>query len=187
MPAELMACLLQRNTVPPRTARRLFFPHRLIGEGQLPHSAESFIAGATAGGIATGVTHPLDLLRTRFAAQGNERVREESEACASPRYGGMRGYAVIPGASDRGLGQIVPSMGMFFAGYETLRLPLGNLDLPFGSGGAVAGRGGVGDRQDGHFPARFGAEEDSSPGPDEKQIRPQEYARVRRCLSKHFV
>ncbi|KAK3485731.1 mitochondrial carrier domain-containing protein [Neurospora crassa] len=41
---------------------------------QLPPSVESFIAGASAGGVATAVTYPLDLLRTRFAAQGVERV-----------------------------------------------------------------------------------------------------------------
>ncbi len=35
----------------------------------------SFLAGAAAGGVATSVTYPLDLLRTRFAAQGGEKVR----------------------------------------------------------------------------------------------------------------
>jgi solute carrier family 25 thiamine pyrophosphate transporter 19 len=38
-----------------------------------------------------------------------------------------------------GLAQIVPFMGLFFAMYESLRLPLGALDLPFGSGDASAG------------------------------------------------
>lgn len=38
------------------------------------NNVKSFVAGAVAGGAATLVTYPLDLLRTRFAAQGNERV-----------------------------------------------------------------------------------------------------------------
>ena len=38
-----------------------------------------------------------------------------------------------------GVGQIIPHMGIFFATYETLRQPLGRLELPFGSGDATAG------------------------------------------------
>lgn len=41
---------------------------------RVPESAQSFLAGATAGGLATTFTYPLDLLRTRFAAQGEQRV-----------------------------------------------------------------------------------------------------------------
>lgn len=37
-------------------------------------NTKSFIAGAMAGGTATLATYPLDLLRTRFAAQGNKKV-----------------------------------------------------------------------------------------------------------------
>jgi solute carrier family 25 (mitochondrial thiamine pyrophosphate transporter), member 19 len=39
-----------------------------------PDSVKSFVAGAAAGSFATTVTYPLDLLRTRFAAQGGEKV-----------------------------------------------------------------------------------------------------------------
>lgn len=42
---------------------------------RVPESAQSFLAGATAGGLATTFTYPLDLLRTRFAAQGEQRVQ----------------------------------------------------------------------------------------------------------------
>lgn len=41
---------------------------------RVPESAQNFLAGATAGGLATTFTYPLDLLRTRFAAQGEQRV-----------------------------------------------------------------------------------------------------------------
>lgn len=91
-----------------------------------------------AGGLATTATYPLDLLRTRFAAQGSEKVyagllagiRDISE------HEGPRGFF-------RGLtaavSQIVPYMGLFFASYETLKLPLAGLSLPAGSGDALAG------------------------------------------------
>ncbi|KAL2137556.1 hypothetical protein VTI28DRAFT_9070 [Corynascus sepedonium] len=114
-----------------------------IGEGEerafvLPQAAESFIAGAVGGGAATATTYPLDLLRTRFAAQGNDRVYTGLRRAVSQiaREEGFRGFfrGLVPG-----LAQIVPYMGFFFAAYETLRPPLSGLELPFSSGGAVAG------------------------------------------------
>ena len=112
--------------------------HKAFGEHKLPAATESFIAGGSAGAIATTATYPLDLLRTRFAAQGTEKVY--SSLLASIREiahsEGPRGFFQGLGA---GVGQIIPYMGVFFATYETLRLPLGTLQLPFGSGDAAAG------------------------------------------------
>jgi solute carrier family 25 thiamine pyrophosphate transporter 19 len=112
---------------------------RLAGDRhKLPHAAESFIAGASAGAVATTATYPLDLLRTRFAAQGKEKVY-------TSLIGSIRDIARYEGPAGffRGLsaavGQIVPYMGIFFASYETLRLPMGHLHLPFGSGDVAAG------------------------------------------------
>jgi len=109
-----------------------------FGERRLPAAAESFIAGASAGAVATTATYPLDLLRTRFAAQGTERIYASlaSSIRDIARYEGHRGFFQGLGA---GIGQIIPYMGIFFATYETLRLPLGTLQLPFGSGNATAG------------------------------------------------
>lgn len=109
-----------------------------FGDNRLPAAAESFIAGGTAGAVATTVTYPLDLLRTRFAAQGTEKVYASLRAS-------IRDIAISEGPRGffQGLtasvGQILPYMGIFFATYETLRLPLGGLQLPFGSGDATAG------------------------------------------------
>ncbi|KAI0879476.1 mitochondrial dicarboxylate carrier protein [Hypoxylon argillaceum] len=113
--------------------------HRLSGEeNRLPHAAESFISGAAAGATATATTYPLDLLRTRFAAQGNDRIYTSLPKAISEirRDEGIRGFfrGLAPG-----LAQIVPLMGIFFAVYESARLPLGQLDLPWGSGDATAG------------------------------------------------
>lgn len=110
----------------------------VFGEHRLPAAAESFIAGATAGAVATTGTYPLDLLRTRFAAQGAEKIYTSLLASIRDisRYEGSKGF--FQGLSA-GVGQIIPYMGMFFATYETLRLPLSRLQLPFGSGDATAG------------------------------------------------
>ena len=44
---------------------------QLLLKGRVPPQVESFVAGASAGAVATTATYPLDLLRTRFAAQGD--------------------------------------------------------------------------------------------------------------------
>jgi solute carrier family 25 (mitochondrial thiamine pyrophosphate transporter), member 19 len=119
-----------------RTTNQLLeeLPHRL------PQTAESFLSGAVAGAIATTSTYPLDLLRTRFAAQGNEKIYTSilSSIRDIHRTEGPRGY--FRGCSAA-VAQIVPYMGLFFATYETLRLPFSQVGtwLPFGSGDAAAG------------------------------------------------
>ncbi|KAI0396691.1 mitochondrial dicarboxylate carrier protein [Xylariaceae sp. FL0594] len=113
--------------------------HRLLPEGSRPPvAAESFISGASAGAMATATTYPLDLLRTRFAAQGNDRIYVSLHRAVRDIYRdeGVKGFfrGLAPG-----LAQIVPFMGAFFAIYETARVPLGELELPWGSGDATAG------------------------------------------------
>ena len=105
---------------------------------KLPGAAQSFIAGAVAGTAATTVTYPLDLLRTRFAAQGTERVY--AGLMASLReITRNEGYAGFFRGLSAGIGQVIPYMGLFFALYEGLKVPLSTTQLPFGSGDAVAG------------------------------------------------
>ena len=98
----------------------------------------SFVSGAAAGAAATTVTYPLDLLRTRFAAQGTRKVyRSLAESFVHiARNEGFRGYFHGLGA---GVSQVVPYMGLFFAVYEGLRPQMQGLRLPYGSGDAVAG------------------------------------------------
>lgn len=106
----------------------------------LPGSAVNFISGAAAGAAATTATYPLDLLRTRFAAQGNDRVYNSIAAS-------IRQIAVQEGPAGffRGLGagvsQIVPYMGLFFASYESLKplVAASPVPLPFGTSDAAAG------------------------------------------------
>lgn len=111
---------------------------QVAGEKTLNKSLESFIAGAGAGATATAATYPLDLLRTRFAAQGTERVYTSLFRAVKDihRDEGAKGFFRGLGP---GLAQIVPFMGLFFAIYESLRTPLAQYNLPFGSGDATAG------------------------------------------------
>lgn len=104
----------------------------------VPGAAKSFVSGAIAGTAATTVTYPLDLLRTRFAAQGTERVYEGLLASVREitRNEGSTGF--YRGLSA-GVGQIVPYMGLFFALYEGLKPVMADVQLPLGSGDAVAG------------------------------------------------
>lgn len=108
------------------------------GHVHIPGAAKSFVSGAVAGTAATTATYPLDLLRTRFAAQGTEKVYDGLLAGIRDitRHEGPAGFY-------RGLtaavGQIVPYMGLFFAFYETLKPVCSNIELPFGSGDALAG------------------------------------------------
>ncbi|CAK7241428.1 MAG: mitochondrial thiamine pyrophosphate transporter [Sporothrix thermara] len=95
--------------------------HEAAGIAPHPH-VDSFVAGATAGAAATAATYPLDLLRTRFAAQGSgaDRVYGNLRSAVRDiaRDEGARGFF-------RGLGpalvQIAPYMGAFFACYEGLK------------------------------------------------------------------
>lgn len=98
----------------------------------------AFIAGAAAGATATTATYPLDLLRTRFAAQGSDKVYSSFLGSIRDiaRSEGTRGFFQGLGA---GVGQIVPYMGLFFAAYESLRPVISPFNLPFGSGDATAG------------------------------------------------
>lgn len=109
------------------------------GRVKLPGTAKSFIAGAAAGTAATTVTYPLDLLRTRFAAQGTEKVYAGLLASLRDitRHEGPAGF--FRGLTA-GVGQIVPYMGLFFACYEALKPAMATIHyLPFSSGDALAG------------------------------------------------
>jgi solute carrier family 25 thiamine pyrophosphate transporter 19 len=106
----------------------------------LPDSATNFISGAAGGAAATTATYPLDLLRTRFAAQGKERVYKSilDSVRHIAQHEGATGFFRGLGA---GVSQIVPYMGLFFASYENLKPIMASspLPLPLGSSDAVAG------------------------------------------------
>jgi len=111
---------------------------RTLSQMKLPDAASAFFSGAAAGAAATTATYPLDLLRTRFAAQGSNKIYRSflGSIRMIAREEGARGFFRGIGA---GVGQVVPYMGLFFSSYESLRPVLAPLQLPFGSGDAMAG------------------------------------------------
>ncbi|KAE8856535.1 hypothetical protein PTNB73_09800 [Pyrenophora teres f. teres] len=109
--------------------------------GSAQFSAYSnFISGATAGAVATTATYPLDLLRTRFAAQGPERVYT-SIVTSLKQIAQQEGPTGFFRGLGAGISQIVPYMGLFFASYESLKpiTATSSIPLPLGSSDAVAG------------------------------------------------
>lgn len=105
---------------------------------KLPDAAESFISGATAGAAATAMTYPLDLLRTRFAAQGTDKVYR-GLLCAIEAIYKDEGYRGFFRGISPTLAQIVPYMGIFFVTYEGLKVRMADMQLPWGTGDATAG------------------------------------------------
>ncbi|RCH82274.1 mitochondrial thiamine pyrophosphate transporter, partial [Rhizopus stolonifer] len=86
---------------------------------QVSPAIKPFISGMLAGSFATATTYPFDLLRTRFAMQGETRVYNNMLHAVLDIYEkeGVRGFY-------RGLGssitQIMPYMGLMFFSYEGL-------------------------------------------------------------------
>jgi solute carrier family 25 thiamine pyrophosphate transporter 19 len=105
---------------------------------RLGPGARSFAAGAAAGAVATTLTYPLDLLRTRFAAAGRDRVYRGLVAGVAEIHAqeGARGFFRGLGAANV---QIVPYMGLFFAAYEALRPALADSGLPLAWMGTADG------------------------------------------------
>lgn len=112
--------------------------NKLLQPFSLPNAVDTFLSGASAGAAATSLTYPLDLLRTRFAAQGRDRIylNLRSSVLDIARTEGFKGF--FQGLSPA-VGQVVPYMGLFFSIYEVLRPSLADVSLPLGSGDAFSG------------------------------------------------
>ncbi|KAF9429562.1 mitochondrial thiamine pyrophosphate transporter [Entomortierella beljakovae] len=83
-------------------------------------SAQSIISGSAAGIIATALTYPFDLLRTRFAVQRDVKVYTSVPQAFQHilHKEGIRGF--YKGMSPA-LMQVVPYMGVMFGSYDTLK------------------------------------------------------------------
>ncbi|KAI5819179.1 mitochondrial thiamine pyrophosphate carrier 1 [Pyronema omphalodes] len=100
------------------------------GAPSIKEDVRNLIAGSIAGATATMVTYPLDLLRTRFAAQGNEKVYPSIMYSLKHiwKHEGVKGFYRGVGA---GVVQVTPLTGIFFCTYEFLRtLSVSSLNLP---------------------------------------------------------
>ncbi|KAF3909174.1 Mitoferrin-2 [Orbilia brochopaga] len=95
----------------------------------LPVGAVSTLSGGLAGGLATSITYPFDLLRTRFAASKVARAHGGLMTAVRGIYNaeGPRGFyrgglaAIV---------QIVPHMALFFGSYETFKAALNAVVVP---------------------------------------------------------
>ncbi|KAJ2325111.1 mitochondrial thiamine pyrophosphate transporter, partial [Coemansia sp. RSA 2673] len=88
--------------------------------GGLPKHARSFISGAMAGAIATSVTYPLDLLRTRFIAQESSNRVHKSIIGAIYQIRAEEGFRGFYRGLWPACLQIMPYMGIVFTSYDTL-------------------------------------------------------------------
>ena len=86
---------------------------RLKQSTLVPKSFHDFIAGAGAGVLATTVCYPLDLLRTRFAVQGNEKLYKSFFGAITDikKSEGIKGFykGWLPSVLS-----IMPQMGLVF-------------------------------------------------------------------------
>jgi solute carrier family 25 thiamine pyrophosphate transporter 19 len=85
-----------------------------------PEQARLFVSGAAAGCFATLASYPLDLLRTRLAADPNRPLRKRLGATMS-RILAQEGYKGFYRGLKPAIVSIVPSMGVFFVTYEETR------------------------------------------------------------------
>ncbi|KAK6505608.1 mitochondrial thiamine pyrophosphate transporter [Arthrobotrys musiformis] len=110
----------------------------LSSYSNFPSSMVNTASGGIAGGLATSITYPLDLLRTRFAAsktiEGKTGVYGSISAAIRGIYKdeGIRGFYRGGGAA---VVQIVPYMGLFFGSYEGVKTAF--LSVPFSSIGLL--------------------------------------------------
>lgn len=124
VPAELLYMVysgVQFTTY--RTTAQFIRPYFQDGADDSRTAAKvSWISGTAAGMAATTVSYPLDLLRTRFAAQGNDKVYKSFFRAFGEIYRdeGLRGFfrGIAPTLLNAG-----PGMGIYFLTYEAIRPP----------------------------------------------------------------
>ncbi|KAI8364757.1 mitochondrial carrier domain-containing protein [Radiomyces spectabilis] len=85
----------------------------------LPRTSKTFLAGMMAGTAATSATYPFDLLRTRFAIQGEHKHYTGMAQAIRHIYRqeGLRG--LYQGLWPTVV-QIMPYMGLLFTGYDAI-------------------------------------------------------------------
>jgi solute carrier family 25 thiamine pyrophosphate transporter 19 len=103
-----------------RACQGIFDEHR--SRQTLSHSmvAGDMMCGGIAGGIATVVTYPFDLIRTRLAAQPEPKVYSGLRQAAQ-QIVEQEGFAGLYRGLTPAFVAVVPYMGIQFAVYESLK------------------------------------------------------------------
>ncbi|KAI8896066.1 mitochondrial carrier domain-containing protein [Globomyces pollinis-pini] len=85
----------------------------------IPKPLHTFVSGALSGLVATTLTFPFDLLRTRFAAQGNVKIYHSLLGAITDirKAEGIRGFyrGLLPSVAS-----IMPQMGLVFESHRFL-------------------------------------------------------------------
>eukprot|EP01127_Copromyxa_protea_P015913 TRINITY_DN4649_c0_g1_i2.p1 TRINITY_DN4649_c0_g1~~TRINITY_DN4649_c0_g1_i2.p1 ORF type:complete len:299 (+),score=35.09 TRINITY_DN4649_c0_g1_i2:86-982(+) len=110
--------------------------NKVLGVEELPPFG-SLLCGAAAGATSTALTYPLDLLRTRFAAQGLPPVYTSIGHAVRSIYQttGMKGfyYGICPS-----LWQFIPYVGVQFFVYDSLQKQIKKHQIDIGTIGHTA-------------------------------------------------
>jgi solute carrier family 25 thiamine pyrophosphate transporter 19 len=96
------------------------------------------LSGAFAGFGATAATYPFDLMRTRFAMQGNDKVYT-SLAGAFASVVKSEGFSGLYRGLGASLLQIMPNMGIMFESYRLGKKVMAKTGLPKGTQEFLAG------------------------------------------------
>ena len=107
------------------------------GDSAQKSAGLSFASGAACGTFATALTYPLDVLRTRFAAQGVPAVHRTPRAMARAIVAREGVRSLFTGFAPA-IAAIGPNIGISFAAYDVLASLASGGD---GSGSELAGRG----------------------------------------------
>ncbi|KAJ3049948.1 mitochondrial thiamine pyrophosphate transporter [Rhizophlyctis rosea] len=116
--ASLVCYLVSRWDLRANTEQNV--QDNVIAPHKVPDSIKTFLAGAIAGGTATVITFPFDLLRTRFAAQGEPKVYTGIIQAIRliTRNEGIAGFYRGVGPS---VAAIIPQMGIVFESYSIFK------------------------------------------------------------------
>ncbi|KAI8369321.1 mitochondrial carrier domain-containing protein [Radiomyces spectabilis] len=93
----------------------------LLDKFQMSSMIRVFVSGMLAGSIATTITYPFDLLRTRFAMQGSEKTLYHSVSHALHHIYHSEGLSGLYRGLMPSITQIMPYMGLTFLSYDMLR------------------------------------------------------------------
>ncbi|CAG8646312.1 9925_t:CDS:2 [Acaulospora morrowiae] len=96
------------------------FIEKKHGKPIIDKTLQPFLSGAVCGTTATVATYPFDLLRTRFAAQGNVKVYKGMSHAIRQIYSKEGTYGFYRGISASVL-QIIPYMSLMFGSYEIFK------------------------------------------------------------------
>lgn len=115
---DISATSSPKTITVPFTSLKIHLPKTKLND-----STKSFIAGSSSACVATTLTYPFDLLRTRFAIQatpGNPKVYKSLFRAFSQIYQN-EGFTGFYRGLTPAIVAMIPYMGVFFASYQQIK------------------------------------------------------------------